>query len=189
LIAKSAFQIRILEQGWLNSDHADHADDDDYDLCSHGKIELIIGGQIIANGREQYGISESAQALLRTLSADHSKAHPVAERLIFHGCGLILMMGCPIGIDWSVTHTQGEVIISDVIRYKTTNEEHGIPQSDLTVRVPIENYRSQVLYFAQRAKLPFEETKKTFTGSWDQAQYDEFWNEYEGHLRRWSDAG
>jgi hypothetical protein len=41
------------------------------DLCSHGGIRLTIGGQVIALGEDddEYGISESALALLRTLES------------------------------------------------------------------------------------------------------------------------
>jgi hypothetical protein len=117
-MASSDFQIEILEQDWLRGGEAED------DLCSHGRIRLVIGGQVIATGElgpHEYGISESALALLRTLERDHSPKHPVAERLVFHGSGLILMMGCPIGIDWTVKHKRGRIHISDVVRYDTTD--------------------------------------------------------------------
>jgi hypothetical protein len=69
------FTIEVLEQRWLDDDGAE------YDLYSHGRFRVQIGGCTLADGSEQYGISESALALLRTLEADHGRHGRVAERL------------------------------------------------------------------------------------------------------------
>jgi lactoylglutathione lyase len=116
IVDAAGFEITITKQGWLDPAAADH------DLCSHGDVRLAIGDQMIApsDGGGDYGISKAALALLRTLHSDHSPEHPVAERLVPHGCGTILMMGCPIGIDWSVSHSAGRVRITDVVRYDGT---------------------------------------------------------------------
>ena len=50
---------------------------------------------VVADGTEEVGISESALGLLRTLDSDRA-SHEEDDRLIMHGCGAILMMGCPI---------------------------------------------------------------------------------------------
>lgn len=54
IMATSQFEIEIIEQGWLGSEQTE------YDLFSHGKISLVIGGQVILSGDEEYGNSESA---------------------------------------------------------------------------------------------------------------------------------
>jgi hypothetical protein len=151
----SQFEIVILEQGWLGESETE------YDLCSHGRIKLVIGGNDISTGNEKYGISESALALLRTLKSNHSTEYPVANRLIFHGCGTMLMMGCPIGINWDVTHTQDEVLLDHVIRYDTTNEEHGI-KIDTQTHLAFAQYRQQVIAFALQAKELFEKSPRSF---------------------------
>ena len=46
--------------------------------------------------------------------------------MIFHGCGAILMMGCPIGVDFTVRHADERVSIGDVVRYDTTKEANAI---------------------------------------------------------------
>jgi hypothetical protein len=83
-----SFALEILEQGWLEGASAER------DLCSHGRLRLVIAGLTIADEHERS--RSAADAGIRS-----RREHPVAERLIFHGCGAILMMGCPIGIDWS----------------------------------------------------------------------------------------
>lgn len=181
------FEIRITQQGWL----AENDPDLDYDpalvdLCSHGGIRLTIGGQVIALGEDdyEYGISESALALLRTLESDHSPARRVAERLIFHGCGTILMMGCPVGIDWSVSHVDGQVRIDEVVRYDTVAETEAVRFPGVAAELSEDEYRLQVVVFAERAKEPFEKIAKEPADDFDQQQYEEFWKEFDARLSR-----
>lgn len=173
-----SFQIGIIEQGWLGEDSSE------YDLCSHGLIKLIIGGQLVSSDEIECGISESALALLRTLERDHSPESHVADRLIFHGCGTILMMGCPIGIDWSVRHLAEGVLIDNVVRYDTTNEAEAIRFPGLQVRIPEEHYRRQIVSFAQKAKSLFEGSAKSFSDDFDRKQYETFWEEFNQLLNR-----
>src|SRR5512143_1563398 len=111
----SEFALTILTQQWSLPDQSEG------DLCSHGRLRLVVGGQVVANGEELYGLSPSALALLRTLDADHTPERPVAQQLVFHGCGLLLMYGCPLGIDWSVVHRGQTVELSDVRRHDSTS--------------------------------------------------------------------
>jgi hypothetical protein len=174
----SQFEIEILEQGWLGSTQTE------YDLCSHGRIRLVIGGQVISSGEEEYGISESALALLRTLNSNHSKTHPVAERLVFHGCGTLLMMGCPIGIDWNVTHTQEGVRLDNIIRFDTTNEEQGIKYNGLEALLSGEDYRRRVFQFAIKARQLFQESPRSYYDDHDRQQFETFWAEYNALLEQ-----
>jgi hypothetical protein len=173
----SQFEIEILEQGWLGSEQTEH------DLCSHGKLRLVIGGQAITSGAEDYGISESALALLRTLESNHNRAHPVADRLVFHGCGTLLLMGCPIGIDWNVTHTQEGVRLDNIIRYDTTNEEQGIKFNGLAARLAEEDYRRRVIEFALKARQLFQGSPRSYCNDFDRQQFEAFWTEYNALLK------
>ncbi|MDP9258904.1 MAG: hypothetical protein M3Q31_20485, partial [Actinomycetota bacterium] len=131
------FRIDLLEQGWLDGCEAES------DLCSHGRLRIVIGQRTVADGELDVGISESALALLRTLDQDRRSAEK-QERLIFHGCGAILMMGCPIGIDWDVVHD------GDVVRLRNVIVCDGTAAGDerdrhLSIDVPATEYREQVV--------------------------------------------
>ena len=168
-----AFRIELLDQGWLS------ASEPDDDLCSHGHLRLTIGGIEVVGGSESYGISESALAMLRTLAAEHTPQAPVADRMIFHGCGTLLMMGCPIGADFSVRHRAGLVNVGNVVRYDTTNEDQAVRFADLDVAMPVSEYRSEVLGFAARARELFVGTNKRFGDDFDAQQYRDFWIEFD----------
>jgi hypothetical protein len=51
------------------------------------------------------------------------------------------MIGCPIGIDWSVQHVNDLVCITDVVRYETTNEAEAIRYPELRIEMPLVEYR------------------------------------------------
>jgi len=183
----SPFEILITRQGWLGENDPDLGyDPAPVDLCSHGGIRLTIGGQVIALGEDddEYGISESALALLRTLQSDHSPERSVADRLIFHGCGNILMMGCPVGIDWSVSHVDGQVRIDDVVRYDTVDESEAIRFPGVAAELSESEYRLRVVAFAEGAKELFEGIAKEFADDFEQQQYEEFWEEFDARLTR-----
>ena len=168
-----AFRIELLDQGWLLASEAED------DLCSHGHLRLTIGGVEVVGEKESYGISESALAMLRTLAADHTPQAPIADRMIFHGCGSMLMMGCPIGADYSVRHRAGLVIIGDVVRYDTTNERMAVRFPGLGVELPAADYRSEVLRFALNARGLFSGAIKHFADDFDAEQYETFWTEFD----------
>jgi hypothetical protein len=153
------------------------------DLCTHGDIRLTIGGQTIAagDGEGQYGISEAALGLLRTLEPDRQETSGQAfpDRLVPHGCGAILMMGCPIGIDWTVMHVDGRVRIADVVRYDSTGEADAVRFTGLVVEIPLAAYRDEIKAFAQRAKEPFDGIEKSFYDDIDREDYRNFWEEYQ----------
>ena len=180
-------EILITRQGWLGENDPDlDYDPAPVDLCSHGGIRLTIGGKVIALGEDddEYGISESALALLRTLESDHSPDRRVAERLIFHGCGLILMMGCPIGIDWSISHVDGQVRLDDVVRYDTVDENEAVRFPGVAAQLSEDEYRLHVVAFAEQAKEPFERIPKEFADDFEQQQYEDFWEEFDARLNR-----
>ena len=171
-MTQNDFEIEITRQGWLNGLEVAPGD-----LCSHGDIRLVIGGMEIASGEEEYTISTSALALLRTLDSDHSPEHPVADRLILH-CGMLEMLSCPIGFDWRVTHLPGEVVrVDEVVRDETAH-------FGMVVELPEERYRRQVVGFAEEAKTLFVGAKKEPDSTYDQELYEQFWSEYDELLSR-----
>jgi hypothetical protein len=169
------FRIDLLEQGWLDGCEGES------DPCSHGRLRIVIGQRTVADGELDLGISESALALLRTLDQDRRSAEE-QERLILHGCGLILMMGCPIGIDWDVEHD------GDVVRVRNVVVCDGTAAGDerdlhLSVDVPATEYREQVVALAEAVEHFFAASPhKAFDDSFDGEQYADFWREFEARL-------
>ena len=173
------FAIQLLSQKWLREDLSK------VDLCSHGRLRLEIGGQVLSDGGDDIGISETALALLMTLERDHTAAAPVAERLVFHGCGAILMMGCPIGVDWSVRHDGNLVHLDDVVVYPTTNERDAVAHPEAATTFPLTEYRGHVLPFAEAARAFFQAAgPKTIEDDFDRKSYAEFWSEFDGRVER-----
>jgi hypothetical protein len=191
------FHIEIVTQGWLgpNGPVTEDPEAAVNDLCSHGDIRLVIAGQTIASGDDGgYGISEAALGLLRTITSNRTRS-PVKrpgswtgtaeeaqklQRLIPHGCGLILMLNCPIGIDWTVEHASGRVRISEVFRCDDTLRTAVVQEyPDVAVEVPLEEYRDEIVAFARRAKEPFEGITKSFGDDFEREMFAEFWEEYD----------
>ena len=166
----SAFKVRILQHGW----HAGRTD-----LCSHGRIHLEIGGQVITSGDQEYGVSESALALLRTLRSGHSSAQPVAERLIPHGCGMMLLQGCGLGIDWSVRHDGDIVVLGDVVRFDGAGSTQVVPFPGLEARLNRSEYVREVVHFALEARRLFEAEPKESTREDIPGDFAAFWKEYD----------
>lgn len=179
-----AFEIEIIDQGWLEP--GERYDPARQDLCTHGRVRLVIGGETIADSAEgDYGISEAALALLRTLESSHTQDSRVAERLITHGCGNLMYGSCPVGIDWTVEHqADGSVRLADVVRHDTTSDTPTATFPELEAEVPRDDYVRTVVAFAERAKEPFRGVVKEFSDEYDRKEYGDFWIEYEDRLRR-----
>lgn len=170
------FEMKILKQHWMDEKFKDE------DLCSHGEIYLSVNKVIITQSGldEEWGINESALALLRTLDKDYICEPNSEEGLIFHGCGAILMMGCPISIHWSVKHCGDEVILSDFVKFTTTNPRIGnIKYKGLRVKLSKKEYTDEIIAFSLEAKKLFDNSReKIINDDFDKEMYTEFWNEY-----------
>jgi hypothetical protein len=190
------FHIEIAKQGWLTQNGPDANDPEAAlrDLCSHGDIRLVIGGQTIATGSGgEFGISEAALGLLRTITSARTRS-PVQrpeysglseeeaqkfQRLIPHGCGLFLMMNCNIGIDWTVEHLDGRVRISEVYRCDNNDAADVFDHPDAVVELPLAEYRDAIVDFARKAKELFEGVTKSFDEDCERDWYLAFWEEYD----------
>lgn len=174
------FVIKIEKQEWLYGNEEE-------DLCSHGEIYINVNGNIITQSgkNENWGISESALSLLRTLDKDYVRNPTSEEGLILHGCGAILMMGCPISIYWTVTHSGEQVVLSDFTKVKTTNPKSGsVYYPNLQISLDQKEYKNQIVQFAVQAKNFFDVSKeKRITDDYDREMYKEFWNEYNDLLK------
>ena len=169
-----SFELEITSQGWLDVPNAERDD-----LCSHGDIRLVIGGPVVAagDGSGDYTISTSALALLRTLESDHSARAPVVPTALVMHCGMLDMVSCPEGIDWSVSHRDGRVLLADVVK----NETERFPGS--TADLSEDEYRRAIVAFAEAAKEPFAAVEKSLDES-TRAEFETFWREYDERLGR-----
>lgn len=174
------FVVSIKNQKWMG-------EHDEMDLCSHGEIYLNVNGTIITGSGidEEWGISESALALLRTVDHDYRCAPEDEEGLILHGCGAVLMMGCPISIHWSVKHSGDQVTFSDFVKIITTDPTTGsVHYPDLHVTLEAIAYKRQIVQFAQAAKTFFTAAKEKQVEQEDQPMYEQFWDEYDRLLEK-----
>jgi hypothetical protein len=176
-----AFEIGIVTQGWIDEDTT-HAQ---IDLCSHGQIRLVFDGHTIESGDRgnDYTISTSALALLRTVESDHSPDRPVATRLVLH-CGMLSLLSCPIGIDWSISHLDGRVRLADVVRYDSVDVTEATHFQGLTLELFEPDYRRAVVAFADEARTFFAGAAKAIEDDGDRAEYAAFWQEYDERLER-----
>lgn len=179
---KTEFELNIMNQYWMEPA--------EYDLCSHGEIYLKVNDTIITEPgvNESWGISESALALLRTLD-ENIQSNPVdGDGLILHGCGLELMVSCPISIHWSVSHCNGEVRLSQFAKVETTNPETSTQEyTGLEVILSLIDYKNRVLAFAKDAKDLFDKSPvKKFGEEYDRQMYERFWTEFNNRLKKFS---
>jgi hypothetical protein len=172
------FEIKIVNQHWIGLPRED--------LCSHGEINLKVNETVITqSGKgEVWGISESALSLLRTIEKEYLSDPINGEGLILHGCGLLLMVSCPISIHWTVKHIGNQVELSDFVKVETTNPETGsIYYPELIVTLNHDEYKDSILYFASQAKNFFEESEtKIIADDYDNEMYQEFWDEFNRRL-------
>jgi hypothetical protein len=183
-VSLAQFEIEITRQCWIR----DTPESEGHDLCSHGNLRLIIGGAVILPGDDEreYTISTSALALLRTIESDHVPPSPDGVELILH-CGMLLMLSCPIGVDWTVRHGDGRVRLSDVVRVDTIGDETPFP--DLDAELSEDDYRVHIVAFAQGARDFFDGVEKEIDpDDIDAKLYPAFWEEYERLLARHSRA-
>ncbi|MTD29849.1 hypothetical protein [Planomicrobium sp. YIM 101495] len=168
------FVISIENQKWID-------ENEEMDLSSHGEIHLAVDGTVITGSGmdEEWGISESALALLRTVDHDYRCAPEDEEGLILHGCGAVLMMGCPISIHWTVQHMGDQVLLSDFVKTTTTDPTSGsFYYPELQVILKANDYKRQIVQFAEQAKEFFAAAKEKRIDDEDRSMYEEFWAEY-----------
>ena len=183
------FKIEIRSQRWLNDDPAGRYEDGSMDACSHGSINCEIGGVQVTSDDDDYGISQSALHLLHTLEQDRHAVRGGDELpmdrgyLLCHGCGYPLGFGCTnFGTDWHVRHDAHAVVLSNA-RFSS----HTIVPA-VTVRVPIEIYRREIVEFAREARRFYWAFGQRSVEDWELAFHQRFWAEFEERLGRAEDA-
>ena len=135
------FEIEVLEQKWI-SDDAERSD-----LCSHGKLRLIIADENILSDESNldWTLNTSALRLLRTIESNH-----IAKKdfeLILH-CGGLLMMNCPIGVYFDLEHNGNKVKVSNIKKQFGVGEADSKLYSGIEVVLDKTSYAKEVIKFA-----------------------------------------
>ena len=167
-----SFSIDVRKLYWVRGD-----EDDPQDLCLHGDPIVRIGERTLED--DELSVSAAALYLLRSLTEDHI-AGGEDERMI-PCCGHFMIadkdlqnvtiMGCPNGIDWSVRHEGGAVVLS---------LEDGTEES-----VSEEEYRKEVFRFADKIEAYYRSrSAKEFYDEFDRKGYAAFWNEWRRRRER-----
>lgn len=166
------FEIKIVNQYWIDENPANTTD-----LCSHGEIFLEINGLNILNRDDgDWSISTSALQLLRSVINDHTidKDRP----LILH-CGMLLMVGCPIRVDWKVNHINNITKIEQVQKLLTTNEQNLIKYNEANVEVERKEYAQKIIKFSDDVYNFFQHTPaRAFDSEYEKRDFQEFWSEF-----------
>jgi hypothetical protein len=76
------------------------------------------------------------------------------------------------------------VRLHDVVRYDSVDETQATRFLGLEVELSEDDYRRQVVAFAEKARRLFEGVDKLFHDDSDRQEYDEFWREYDERLSR-----
>jgi hypothetical protein len=156
-------------------------EDDPTDQCSHGNVEFTIDSIPFVTGEDGEDITVSAAALflLRTLTHDHTAATPVAEDAqLFPHCGFtalavsgrfpVLVVGCNVGVDLDVVHTDGLVTIRS-----RDGKEATVTEAEWRVAVLGFVDEVQTFYDASPPREPFDDA--TADEGWTA-----FWQEWGG---------
>ena len=161
------FRIKINKLYWI-----DKSENNREDLCLHGDLEILLKNQIF-----QYSptVSAAGLKLLRSLMDNHLGG--IGDHL-FPCCGNTLIgnesldkvdiIGCDQGLDWSVSHKDGLVMIK-------TDEQLEFTIGYLQYKNEISNFAKAIEYFYKNALeriLPED--------IMDREGYLAFWNEWEG---------
>ena len=158
------FSITVSQLHWLEGSNECE------DLCLHGHAVAEIG-----NERLEYDAAVSATALylLKSLREDHL-IHTSNQMLPCCGFFLIAnedlsrvdICGCANGIDWSVLHEHGEIVL--------------VTESGKETRISREEYQNAVFSFADRIEAFYRESapKTLPEDPFDRNGYLAFWNEW-----------
>jgi hypothetical protein len=151
-------------------------------------LYLNVAGTIITQTGmdEEWGISESALALLRTLDKEYICDIENEERLILHECGTTLMLGCPISIHWTINHIGENVVLKDFVKLISTDQK-AIYYEGLHIEVNENEYRKQIVSFALQAEGLFNKSnEKIISDELDRSMYTDFWTEYDYLLNKYN---
>lgn len=170
------FEIKLLDLHWINNV------DEQIDLCAHGHVFVTIGNEIICNEKSlDITVSATALYLLRSLKDNYKKDDYGSQLLpccgfytILDQTGKVVILGCPNGIDWTITH-------------KTENIIEHISESGYVARIEMQKYKKMVFDFVDSVKQFYENSKPKIipTDEFERGSYLELWEEWTNLRNNW----
>jgi len=173
------FKIELKKIHWLEN----YGEEDNLDLCAHGKVCVTINEEIIADNSDDpndwWSLTATALHLLRTLELNHTSVNPVGDCLIpGEGHHIDHHKNDPIvhietvypmvdGRNWWVIHEDNKVKL--------------VTESSKETIISFEHYKSEVLYFVDKVH-DFYKTSKPKTlpeDKYDREGYLKLWKEWE----------
>jgi len=165
------FELKIIRQHWIKDDGLI----DYQDLCSHGTVFIKIGNEILSSEDSgSWTLSVAGLLLMRTLKSDYaigdfgSQLIPCCGNFMYHNesGNKVEIIGCPNGINWSVTHNGFNVILTT---------EKGVATA-----VEITGYIKQILEFVNTVEAFYGNPKgKALTNDENESDaFKLFWKEW-----------
>lgn len=165
-----SFELKINDLYWIKG-----VADDPADLCLHGKVFVKIGDKVIDDGIEKdWAVSAGAYYMLKSVYSDHLTGssevlHPCCGHFMFidEKTDALVIMDCPLGLDWSVKH-EGCIV-------KLIVDEH------TQIVIPLAEYKETVFEFADAIKSFYNAcSPKVPTGEkFEVDGYQKFWEDWE----------
>lgn len=164
--------------------------DDPDDRCVHGKVRVKIGGEIVAENKDDindwWTLSAMALHLLRTLESNHTEKSPVAQCLIPkeghhidhnpNDFSVHIETVYPMvdGRNWWVTHLENEISLET--------------ESGNTTVIPFQTYKKEVISFVDKIEGLYKSSspKNLPVDKYDCDGYLRFWNEWHVRRNKWS---
>ena len=168
-------ELRAVEAGWLPG-----RPDDGSDQCAHGTVSLTVGDQTLVDPSDgEFTLSAAGLYLLRTLGDDHRAGDaltdgnflvPCCGHTVFESAGRCVVLGCPSGVDVSVT-TDGETVT--------------LAREGRTAALTRSRWREAVLAFVEQVEAVYSRSvpRAAPSDAADAAGWRLFWEEWHARVR------
>lgn len=172
------FEIRILRQYWISDD----GKYDETDICSHGFVYARIGPEVICHEETlSVATSSSALYLMRTLEQNvepgqfSNQLLPCCGHFIIPNEGsenYVVIVGYPNGVDWSVKHQNGDVILTS--------------EKGTQGKIPFDTYRKMIIQYANKVESFYGKPDRKVPNESDRKGFEQFWAEWRELKSKWS---
>jgi hypothetical protein len=179
------FKIDLKKIHWLEN----YEDEDNLDLCAHGKVCVTIGNEIVADNssdsNDWWSLTAMSLHLLRTLELNHTSESLVGDCLVpSEGHHIDHQPNDPIvhietvypmerGKNWWVIHQDNQVKLTTESNFETV--------------IPFEEYKDEVLNFVDQVEGFYQSSQpKTLPeDEYDKGGYLKLWKEWELRRKKW----